>query len=45
MKIDAFCHIVPAKYKEALEKEIGSPLWRSLHNALPTMYDLDQDSG
>jgi len=42
MKIDAFCHIVPAKYKEALEKEIGSPLWRSLHNALPTMYDLDQ---
>ncbi len=39
MKIDAFCHIQPKKYSDALEKELGesSSSWK----LLPSMYDLD----
>jgi len=41
MKIDIFPHILPAKYKEALYKEIRSPFIRNFQNALPTLFDLD----
>jgi aminocarboxymuconate-semialdehyde decarboxylase len=38
VKIDVFCHIVPAKYKTALEKVVG-PLVEV--EPLPTMFDLN----
>lgn len=47
MKIDIFPHILPAKYKEALYKEIaakfrdGSQHFYNTQNALPTLFDLD----
>ncbi len=41
MKIDIFPHILPAKYKEALHKESKPGFWKSLHNSLPTLFDLD----
>jgi aminocarboxymuconate-semialdehyde decarboxylase len=39
MKIDVFCHVVPPKYKSALERTIG-PV--AMVDVLPTMYDMDQ---
>ena len=42
MKIDIFCHILTEKYKDALHKAIGSPsYWETLHDAIPTMHDID----
>lgn len=41
MKIDIFPHILPAKYKEALHKEIGMGFFKSLHDSIPTLFDLD----
>jgi len=41
MKIDIFPHILPIKYKEALHKEIGQSLFKSIHDSIPTLYDLD----
>jgi predicted TIM-barrel fold metal-dependent hydrolase len=38
MKIDVFCHIVPPKYKSALDKTIGTV---AMVDVLPTMYDMD----
>jgi len=38
MKIDAFCHIQPMKYLEALRKEVGPA---ASFETLPSMYDLD----
>jgi hypothetical protein len=41
-KIDIFCHIIPAKYKEALLKKASRPSYY-LENtkALPALSDLD----
>jgi predicted TIM-barrel fold metal-dependent hydrolase len=39
MIIDVFCHIVPPKYKAALDKTIG-PV--DMVDTLPTMYDMDE---
>ncbi len=39
MKIDIFAHVVPLKFKQALEKEIGSV---AMVDALPTMYDMEK---
>ncbi len=43
MKIDAYTHIVPQKYKEALYKKIppGLPP-RKIIDTVPTLYDLEQ---
>lgn len=41
MRIDIFPHILPIKYKEALHKEIGSNPFRDIHNAIPTLFDLN----
>ncbi len=41
MKIDIFPHILPAKYKNAVEKEIKSELFSALHEAIPTLLDLN----
>lgn len=38
LKIDAFCHILPVKFKELVEKDYPSPL---LDIRNPTLYDLD----
>lgn len=38
MKIDAFCHIMPKKYLEALQKEMGTA---ANFDHLPSMYDMD----
>jgi len=38
LKIDAFCHILPLKYKETLEKDYPSPL---LDIRNPTLFDLE----
>lgn len=38
LKIDTFCHVLPLKYKETLEKNYASPL---LDIRNPTLYDLD----
>jgi predicted TIM-barrel fold metal-dependent hydrolase len=38
MKIDAFCHIMPKKYLDALQQEIGAA---ADFDHLPSMYDLD----
>jgi len=37
LKIDAFAHVLPLKYKETLEKDYPSPL---LDIRNPTLYDL-----
>ena len=39
MMIDVFCHIVPKKYKAALDKTIGVV---QMVDVLPTMYDMEQ---
>ena len=39
MIIDVFCHIVPPKYKAALDKTIGQV---DMVDTLPTMYDMDE---
>ncbi len=39
MKIDVFAHIVPLKFKQALEKETGSV---AMVDALPTMFDMEK---
>jgi aminocarboxymuconate-semialdehyde decarboxylase len=39
MKIDVFCHIVPPKYKLALDKTVG-PV--AMVEVLPTLYDMEQ---
>ena len=39
MKIDVFCHIVPPKYKLALDKTVGSV---AMVDVLPTLYDMEQ---
>jgi len=47
MKIDIFAHILPAKYKEALYKEVevkfsdSAKLFYKTQNVLPTLFDLD----
>src|SRR4030042_2162095 len=41
MKIDIFPHILPIKYKAAFHKVIRSELFKQLHDAIPTLYDLD----
>jgi len=42
MQIDIISHILPKKYKEAFHKEaIGLGSFRDLHNAIPTLWDLD----
>jgi len=38
LKIDAFCHVLPLKYKETLEKDYPSPL---LDIRNPTLFDLE----
>ena len=39
MIIDIFCHIVPPKYKVALDKTIGQV---DMVDTLPTIYDMDE---
>jgi predicted TIM-barrel fold metal-dependent hydrolase len=39
MIIDVFCHIVPPKFKAALDKTIGQV---DMVDTLPTMYDMDE---
>jgi len=41
LKIDVFPHILPAKYKEALDKEMGPGHYRNVHVTMASMYDLD----
>ena len=41
LKIDIFPHIFPAKYKEALYKEMGPGHYKSVLDTMATMYDLD----
>ena len=42
MKIDIFPHILPKRYKDAFHKEAtGLGSFRDLHNAIPTLWDLD----
>ncbi len=47
MKIDVFCHILPIKYKDALDKVVKSTVIKdpnfmySTQKVLPTLYDLD----
>jgi predicted TIM-barrel fold metal-dependent hydrolase len=45
MKIDIFPHILPAKYREALYKEMGSRFAKeqffSVMDSIPTLWDLD----
>ncbi len=41
MKIDIFAHILPLKYKEALEKESSSNPNYKTREHIPTLYDLD----
>ena len=40
MKIDIFCHIVPKKYKEALDKV--SPYYQKRIERVPTLFDLER---
>ena len=39
MIIDVFCHIVPPRYKAALDKTIGQV---AMVDVIPTMYDMEQ---
>jgi aminocarboxymuconate-semialdehyde decarboxylase len=41
LKIDIFSHILPAKYKEAIDKELGVGHYKMVHNTMATMLDLD----
>ena len=41
LKIDIYAHILPVKYKEAIDKELGPGHYKSVHAAMATMYDLD----
>ena len=41
LKIDIFAHILPAKYKEAIDKEMGAGHYRMVHETMATMYDID----
>jgi aminocarboxymuconate-semialdehyde decarboxylase len=41
LKIDIFTHIFPAKYKEAMDKEMGPGHYKSVHDTMGTLYDLD----
>ncbi len=41
LKIDIFTHIFPAKYKEAIDKEMGPGHYKSVHDTMATLYDLD----
>ena len=43
MKIDVFAHILPVKYREALQKENLPPSYRRMHET-PTLFDIDQMS-
>ena len=41
MKIDIFPHILPIKYRDALHKKAEFGPLINLHNAIPTLWDLD----
>ena len=41
LNIDIFAHILPAKYKEAIDKEMGPGHYQMVHAAMATMFDLD----
>lgn len=41
MKMDIFPHILEARYKEALHKEIGPGFFKSLRDSIPTLSDLN----
>ena len=41
LKIDIFAHILPEKYKEALDKELGTGHYKMVHKTMATMLDLD----
>jgi predicted TIM-barrel fold metal-dependent hydrolase len=42
LKIDIFCHILPIKYKQALEKAAPGHIQQDMNNAIPPLWDLDQ---
>ncbi|HEY79440.1 MAG TPA: amidohydrolase [Dehalococcoidia bacterium] len=41
LKIDIFCHILPEKYKKALDEAAPGHVQQSTNNLLPTLWDLD----
>lgn len=42
LKIDIFNHILPVKYKQALDKAAPGHLQQATNAAIPTLWDLDQ---
>ena len=41
LKIDIFCHILPEKYKKALDEAAPDHIQQDTNNLLPTLWDLD----
>ena len=41
LKIDIFCHILPEKYKKALDEAAPGHVQQNINNLLPTLWDLD----
>jgi len=41
LKIDIFSHVLPVKYKEALEKAAPNHLQQSMNSGIPTLWDMD----
>ncbi len=41
LKIDVFSHILPAKYKQALDDAAPGHVQQVMNNAIPTLWDLD----
>jgi predicted TIM-barrel fold metal-dependent hydrolase len=41
LKIDIFCHILPEKYKKALDEAAPGHVQQSTNKLLPTLWDLD----
>ncbi|MFC2070337.1 amidohydrolase family protein [Chloroflexota bacterium] len=41
LKIDIFSHILPPKYKQALDKAAPGHMQQKANDAIPTLYDLD----
>jgi predicted TIM-barrel fold metal-dependent hydrolase len=42
LKIDIFSHILPAKYKQALDEAAPGHIQQAMNNAIPPLWDLDQ---
>jgi predicted TIM-barrel fold metal-dependent hydrolase len=41
LKIDIFCHILPIRYKKALDEIAPGHIQQSANNLIPTLWDLD----